>query len=311
MNKDSPVIGLLFGTLTPTLITVYDAADAIYDIVDNQIQLNIDAILRMKALLVAVYPSYEFLGWYTMGSEVTEWHININRAFTALNPLPILCMLNNNITNTENTSTTTSINQDIPPTMIYETILQKGQNYDLPNSTTQIFIEIPMKLETGQIEKIAIDQVTKIASLSNAKSILEAQNNDISMSLCTFKQKIEFIITTLYDIQHKRIPYNNELVRIAQKILSLLPIHISSEFQQAFDMSMLETFMISYMSTAVKTSKMCNQLTQLQASQVEHNLGSSVGGTGGGGGGPTHLGSQSGAGAGVRGMGGIRGGHRY
>ncbi|CAN0596959.1 unnamed protein product, partial [Ectocarpus sp. 12 AP-2014] len=74
------VIGLLFGSQNGRDVSIYDAMEVACTAVGaNGLELNEALVEKQKDLYTAVYPMYEILGWYTVGTEVTELDLGIQR----------------------------------------------------------------------------------------------------------------------------------------------------------------------------------------------------------------------------------------
>ena len=273
LPSDSPTIGLLFGVQTNNNITITDAADVIYEIVNGEVILNFQSINRIKALIIGVYPTYDLVGWYTIGTEVTPAHMKIHQNFMkGLNEPLILLMLN----------PSPSVNSKQLPISIFEEELRKTND----NSYSHIFVEIPLKLETGQVEKISIDQVTKAANISSESTSMEIQNKGMMTSIITFQDKLEYVIKVLTSMKEGRIPHDYELVRKATKILNQLPDVSTSqsvkgnEFVKTFQEDLTECYILSYVAAMVKTTKEINELGrmyhQLDISSNPGSMSSSV-----------------------------------
>ena len=153
------------------------------------------------------------------------------------------------------------------PISLFEAVLQKSND-----GFTHTFVEIPFKLETGQVEKISIDQVTKVASISSTSSILENQNKALTTSIVTFQDKLDYVIHVLKLMKDGTISYDYELIRKASKIINQLPDtefgqDISKpkvdEFNESFNANLNECYLMSYVATMIKTSKEITDLSRM------------------------------------------------
>ncbi|CAN0390408.1 unnamed protein product [Ectocarpus sp. 12 AP-2014] len=89
------VIGLLFGSQNGRDVSIYDAMEVACSAVGaNGLELNEALVEKQKDLYTAVYPMYEILGWYTVGTEVTELDLGIQRQMTKFNSSPLFLLMN-------------------------------------------------------------------------------------------------------------------------------------------------------------------------------------------------------------------------
>lgn len=268
LPSDSPTIGLLFGVQSNNNLTIKDASDVIYEVVNGEVVLNFDSINRIKALIIAVFPTYDLVGWYTIGTGVTQAHMKIHQNFIkGLNESLVLLMLNQS----------PSVNSKQLPISVFEAELRKTND----NSYAHIFVEIPLKLETGQVEKISIDQVTKAANISSESTSMEIQNKGMITSIITFQDKLEYVIKVLTSMKDGRIPHDYELVRKASKILNQLPAistwqsNKENEFIKSFEADLTECYILSYVAAIVKTTKEINDLSRMYHQLDVNSPGSS------------------------------------
>ena len=169
------------------------------------------------------------------------------------------------------------------PISLFEAVLQKSND----GGFTHTFVEIPFKLETGQVEKISIDQVTKIASISSTSSILENQNKALTTSIITFQDKLDYVIHVLKLMKDGSLPYDYELIRKASKIINQLPDTENGqntisqphadEFNESFNSNLNECYLMSYVAAMMKTSKEVTDLSRMYRDiEISNTIGTTV-----------------------------------
>ncbi|CAN0222104.1 unnamed protein product, partial [Phaeothamnion confervicola] len=94
LPASSRIFGLLFGVQEGLDVSIYDAVEVGYDDDKGRIVVNAVAVEKQKELLTAVYPTYELLGWYSVGSEATEADVDVQKQMTRHNESPIFLLLN-------------------------------------------------------------------------------------------------------------------------------------------------------------------------------------------------------------------------
>lgn len=244
LPRDSPVVGLLFGVQTDLEISIHDASDANYTVEKGMIHVNKVDVERSRALLTAVYPNYELLGWYALGNEPTPIHMAVHSTMMPFNESPLFLLMNN----------TPQIANQLPLTIFESEVHLVGE---VP---TPCFVELQFKLATHQAERVAVDQVTKISSVDGASAV-EVQNQSITVSLNTFKGKLDFLIFVLKCMKQERVPVDCDLLRKASKICQQLPVVGATDFQESFIHDLSESFLITYMSAVTKTTSSMSELT--------------------------------------------------
>ena len=240
MASNSPVIGLLFGVQNGLDISIIDATDAIYDVVGGVIILNSPEIEKKKRLFTAVFASYELLGWYTLtnGNQVLPVHMTIHRDMMAFNEAPLFLLMNH----------APDPNAKQLPLSIYE-----AEMHLIQDAPTQIFVDIAFKLETAQAERVAVDQITKVIPTEGV-STLEVQNQSLITSLRILEKKIAVITKLVRSMQEGTVPVDHSFQQ--------LPAIDSDNFQGQFLNEMVDTLMMTYLSTSTKATSNLTELSE-------------------------------------------------
>lgn len=246
---NAPVIGLLFGIQNGLEISIVDASDALYHVDDNNnIHFMDDEILKKIDLWTAVFNTYELLGWYAFGSEMSPFFLDIHRNFISFHrknfiegsekPLcsesPLFLLMN---------PSPESKSKQLP-LQLFESEIYISNDSQEPSL---VFIDIPFELETNQAERIAIDQVTKLTGTDS--SSLEVQNQSSSTSLRKLDEKIKMLITTLEAMELNKIPVDHHLLRTAAKLNDFF----STVSPDNFDDEFVDNMIISYLGATTKT----------------------------------------------------------
>jgi COP9 signalosome complex subunit 6 len=230
-------------------VSIIDATDAIYDLdaTSHEVVLNTEEIEKKKRLWTAVYTNYEMLGWYTLdtGAQPTASHMNIHRAICAFNEVPLFLVMN--------CSPDPEAKQ--LPLSIFEAEIHMIN--DVP---TQIFVDIDFKLETAQAERVAVDQITKVTPTEGV-STLEVQNQSVNTSLRILERKVGIIIESLRCMKEGTVPVDQNILRKASRICQHLPAVDSSDFRSDFLNELVDCLLVTYLSSATKTSSSLSELT--------------------------------------------------
>jgi COP9 signalosome complex subunit 6 len=78
------IFGVLFGVQDGLKVDIHTSFEIKYDIVDGQVVVDAAFVEQLNTMMVAVYPTYELLGWYSTGSEVLPEDLNTHRAVGVL-----------------------------------------------------------------------------------------------------------------------------------------------------------------------------------------------------------------------------------
>jgi len=249
--KTDPVIGFLFGVQVGLEVSIIDATEAVYEMSEGRAVLNKAKTAEKRELWTKVYANHELLGWYTVngGAEPEGWCLAIHREMMELNEAPLFLLLNN----------APDPNSKQLPLTVYQ--LET-------NMATQVFAGIPFHLETMQVERIAVDQITK-AVPTDGVSTLEVQNLTVNTSLRTLDEKIDILISALKKIQQQGGPIepkDYEIVRRAAKICQQLPAIDSGKFNASFSNEITDCMMVSFLGASTKTLLALFELSEIFSS---------------------------------------------
>lgn len=267
LKKDDPVVGLIFGVQNGLDVQIMDGTDAIYTVENGKVILDMKGNFPDPAdpedksnkveLFVTPFASinYEILGWYAVSDKsdnVPDWCLEVHRKIKAINEAPLLFLLNS--------SPDPSSKQ--LPLSIFESEDQVAQD---SGEITTTFSSMKFKLETTQMEKISVDEITKQGSAIGASAV-EVHNKSFQTSLDILRTKISIIITALKDMQAlpaDKIDYN--LLRDASKICQQIPAVDSSKFDDFFRTELADSLMTTYLSANTKTCSIVTEVNDLYA----------------------------------------------
>jgi len=138
--------------------------------------------------------------------------------------------------------------------------------YEMESTTsTHIFGGVSFHLETTQVERIAVDQITKVVP-TDGVSTLEVLNQTVVTSLRTLEEKIDVLVASLQNIQKQGGPIEPseyEILRRAAKICQQLPAIDSRNFHTSFSNEITDCMMVSYLGASTKTLASLSELTEL------------------------------------------------
>ena len=248
LDRSDPTFGILFGVPNGQEVVIVDATDSIYSIQEGKVVWVFDEIEKKIKLWKEVYTNFEMVGWYTVGpqTEPTSDHLEIHQLMTQFNEAPLFLLMNS---------------QPDPSSKHLPLGIYEAEMHMVSDKPTQVFMNLPFKMETSQTERVAVDQVTKVVP-TDGVSTLEVQNQTMLTSLQMLEGKIDILVKALMAVQAsgKIEQDQHNLLRRAAKICQQLPAVDSSEFQQNFVNELQDSLMLSYLGTATKTTASVTEL---------------------------------------------------
>ena len=267
LKKNDPVVGLIFGVQNGLDVQIMDGTDAVYDVVDGKVVLDMEANFpdvnnpdpenksNKMDLFVAPFESinYELLGWYAVSDQnsvVPEWCHEVHALVRKVNEAPLLFLLNSDH----------DPDSKQLPLSIFES---EEQTVPDTGGVTTSFVALKFKLETTQMEKIAVDKITK-QDAGSGVSVVEVQNQSLVTSLDILRTKIGVIIDCLKSMQSQPSHMiDHDLLRAGSKICQQIPAVDSSKFDDFFKTELADSLMTTYLSANTKTCSIVTEVNDL------------------------------------------------
>lgn len=231
LPADSPVYGLLFGTRNEVSASICDSVDMNYTFSGGDIHVLPGEIDSKSKLWTAVFTTYKLIGWYAFGKQPTADHKKIHHMISTYAQDPLFLIINQ----------TSAADSDLLPLSVYST--NGGAD----------FTEISFRIETTDVEKLAVDHITKSTPVPGL-SALEVQNQSTLTSLRILDSKVGTIVDTLQAMKEGKIPVDHALLRRAAKICQSLPPVDSVALKKEYDSETTNSLLIAYLSMATQTT---------------------------------------------------------
>jgi COP9 signalosome complex subunit 6 len=271
LGKDDPVLGLLFGVQQGLEVQIIDGTDAIYEVKNGVVALDMlanfpdphaipdeDGETNKNSkldLIVAPFESinYELIGWYAVSNQsktVPDWCQEVHAKVQSVNAAPLFLLLNSS----------PDPNSKQLPLSVFESEEQINQD---TGAVTTYFTTLDFKLETTQMEKVCVEQITKQGSTGGVSSV-EIQNASFVKSLEILKTKVRVIIAALQEMKDQPPEsVDHDLLRTANRICQQIPAVDSDKFEEFFNNELVDSTMTTYLGTATKTFSILSDVNDL------------------------------------------------
>ncbi|KAG2754509.1 hypothetical protein P692DRAFT_20795378 [Suillus brevipes Sb2] len=218
------------------------------DLVDH------DFLVSRRDQYKQVFPSLEFIGWYTVAPIPTSRHIALHEQFTGYCSTPLLLVLQPSMI----TSSSTDITGQTLPFKAYEPTIEIRDK-----KTRSVFIEAPYKVETGEAERIAVDWTAKGGGGSTSlESHLHAQRAAVKMlheRILVLVQYVTNVIAgTLF--APSQIPTDHTTLRSLSALIASLPASENKGFRDEFNTEYEDVQLTAFLSSLTKSTNILNDL---------------------------------------------------
>ncbi|KAH7048526.1 COP9 signalosome subunit 6 [Auriculariales sp. MPI-PUGE-AT-0066] len=142
------VLGALLGTQNGREVEIVNTFElAVVPDTENtpEPKVDHDFLTSRRDQYKQVFPSLEFIGWYSAAPIPTATHISLHNQFTTYSSTPLLLLLQPNQSGTGQL-----------PIKAYEPTLEIRDR-----KSRAVYVEAPFDIETGEAERIAVDWTAK------------------------------------------------------------------------------------------------------------------------------------------------------
>ncbi|KIO34560.1 hypothetical protein M407DRAFT_209775 [Tulasnella calospora MUT 4182] len=212
-----------------------------------------------------VFPSLDFIGWYSVAVAPTPMHIAIHEQLIGYHPTPLLLVL-------QPTSTDLQKDSGVLPFKAYEPTVEIRDR-----KSRNVYIEAPYKIETGEAERIAVDSTAKGGAESGTlSSHLQTQRAAIKMLHDRILALVEYVSNCVAGTAQK----DHEILRALAALVASLPASENKYFRSEFEDEQSDVLLTTYLSTLTKSQNILNDIVDKYVTMTD--MGREHGGHGGG-----------------------------
>ncbi|TFY60483.1 hypothetical protein EVG20_g7400 [Dentipellis fragilis] len=238
------VLGALLGTQNGREVDVVNSFELA---VDADEKVDHGFLVSRRDQYKQVFPSLEFIGWYTVATVPISRHIALHEQFTAYSSTPLLLLLQPSAS--AGTSDVTAQNL---PLKAYEPTVEMRNR-----SSRSVFIEAPFSVETGEAERIAVDWT---ARGGEGGTSLEAHLQTQRAAVKMLHDRIAVLVQYVKDVIAGSTPKDHATLRSLSALIASLPASENKAFREEFDTEYEDVQLTAYLSTLTKSANLLNDL---------------------------------------------------
>lgn len=253
-KKEDRIVGALIGSQEGRRVDIYNSYELIATSDDaGELTLDREFWEQRSAQYLEVFPKYEFLGWYTTGTEPRESDKKFHKTIQEVtgNENPFLLLLDTTCTQGDKAQT-----EDLP-VKVYDAVTQLVGG-EMKTNWNPVHYEI----DTLEAERIAADHVSK-----TAKTAVEGYSSDFSQhvsglsgSLVMLNHRVKDLLQYLESVKAGTVPKNHEVLRqlltVCEALRSNHPEALRKQFYGEFN----DASLVVHLSTMTKT---CSHISDL------------------------------------------------
>ncbi|KAJ7102284.1 COP9 signalosome subunit 6 [Mycena belliarum] len=246
-NTNSPfVLGALLGTQNGREVDIVNtfelAVESGGELVDHGF------LVSRRDQYKQVFPSLEFIGWYTVAARPTARLIALHEQFTGYCSTPLLLILQPSIT----LVASSDVNAQNLPFKAYEPTIELRDR-----KSRSVFIEVPYKVETGEAERIAVDWTARGGgSGTSLESHLQTQRAAVKM----LHDRIVVLVKYVTDVVMEQAPKDHATLRALSALIASLPATENNAFRAEFETEYEDVQLTAFLASLTKSANILNDL---------------------------------------------------
>ncbi|KAI9066712.1 COP9 signalosome subunit 6 [Trametes sanguinea] len=244
------VLGALLGTQNGRDVEIVNSFELAVE--DDGVTVDQGFLVTRKEQYKQVFPSLEFIGWYTVAERPTSRHIALHEqvckySFTLYSSTPLLLVLQPSTVFAASADASGSL-----PLKAYEPTVEIRDR-----KTRSVFIEAPFSVETGEAERIAVDYAAKGGSAGTSlESHLQTQRAAVKM----LHDRILLLVKYVSDVIAGSATKDHATLRALSALIASLPASENKEFREEFDTEYEDVQLTAYLATLTKSANLLNDL---------------------------------------------------
>jgi len=247
-RQDNPrVIGAFLGLQTGRQIEICNSFELVYSTVEGAIVIDQSYLQKKQEQFKKVFPTYDFLGWYSTGSQVLPTDVAVHKQVMETNESPLFLLMD--------AVACLKPGQKELPITIFESELHM-----VDATPTTLFVKIPYKIETQEAERISVDHIARVTPTGGEGSSLSGHLMHTHNAISMLNQRIKILVKFLEAAKSGAIPKDQALLRRISMLTSQLPAIDSPSFKQEVISEYNDALLITYLATVTKGANGINEL---------------------------------------------------
>ncbi|KAF7320021.1 COP9 signalosome complex subunit 6 [Mycena kentingensis (nom. inval.)] len=265
-NSANPfVIGALLGTQTGREVEIVNTFELAVE--DNGELIDHGFLVSRRDQYKQVFPSLEFIGWYTIAQRPTPAHIALHEQFTGYCSTPLLLLLQPSMSLGAASS---DVNAQTLPFKAYEPTIELRDR-----KSRSVYIEVPYSVETGEAERIAVDWTARGGgSGTSLESHLHTQRAAVKM----LHDRIMVLVKYVTDLVAGQAKTDHATLRALSALIASLPATENTAFSQEFETEYEDVQLTAFLSSLTKSANILNDLVDKHVVMTSGNERSGPGG---------------------------------
>lgn len=189
-----------------------------------------------------VFPSQDFIGWYSVAKEPNSMHISIQEQVTAYSSTSLFLLLQPSMDR----------QAQALPIRIYEPTVEIRDR-----RSRSVFVEAPFAIETTEAERIAVDFSAK--GNDQRPSLLfhlTSQRSAVQM----LHDRVRLLSNYLVNVIDGKLPADHPTLRALASLVTQVPASENTAFREEFETEFADVQLTSYLTALTSSTSLLNDL---------------------------------------------------
>ncbi|OBZ79855.1 COP9 signalosome complex subunit 6 [Grifola frondosa] len=257
------VLGALLGTQNGREVEIVNTFELAVE--NDGLTVDQGFLTTRKEQYKQVFPSLEFIGWYTVATKPTARHIALHEQFTVYSSTPLLLLLQPSTV----FATSSDVNAQSLPLKAYEPTIEIRDR-----KSRSVFIEAPFNVETGEAERIAVDWTAKGGEGgASLESHLQSQRAAVKMLHDRIMLLVKYVAdviageckkpscrTPRFNVVQDKTTKDHATLRALSALIASLPASENKGFREEFETEYEDVQLTAFLATLTKSANILNDL---------------------------------------------------
>jgi len=265
-GRSERVLGALLGAQVGRRVDVHNSFELIQE--EGTQAIDLDFFKQRLAEYLEVFPTYEFLGWYSTGISPQESDKALHKKIqeVSANETPFVLLLDTEKMRDERVGQSEDL-----PVKVYDSTahLEAG-------SLKVEWNEVPYAIDTLEAERIAVNHVSKTAKVATAghSSDFTQHTSGVANSVIMLNNRVKELLEYMREVKAQRVPKNHEVLRqmlsICQALRATQQVSLQHEFCGEFNDAALIVLLASLTKACANTSDVLDKFQLAHDKRYRH-----------------------------------------
>lgn len=257
------ILGALIGQQEGRRVDLHNSFELLVEGEGEGRALELEFFQHRLAQYLEVFPSYEFLGWYSTGKTPHDGdkalHKKIQEVTANENPFALLL-------DTEAMERDKANQSEELPVKVYDSVTQISDGVSVIH-----WSEVPYVIDTLEAERISVNHVVKSATAATAghSSDFTQHTSGLSNSVTMLSKRLKELLEYMQEVKAGRAPKNHEVLRQMLSICQALKASHPDALQKQFCDELNDANLVVMLSSLTKTCAHTSDL--LDKFQLAHD----------------------------------------